>query len=114
MPYISNEQVKAIREQLKKALPAYKFSVTKEHYTGVRIAILSGPVKLSDRDHEQVNQFYIKEHYTGTVKKVLQTVCDIATKDQHEQQYDIDYGSIPNYYVNIAIGQWDKPYIVKN
>ena len=33
--------------------------------------------------------------------------------EQKEVTYDYDYGSIPNYYLNMRIGKWDKPYILK-
>jgi hypothetical protein len=114
MPYIDKIEVAEIRKELKKSLPNFKFSVVRQHYTCVNIHIVSGPLQMTNKEYEQVNHFYIADHYTGQTKKVLLKVYEIASKKQHEQQYDIDYGSIPNYYINISIGQWDKPFINTN
>ena len=43
MPYITKDQVKAKRAALKKALPQYKLSVTTEHYSGIKVAVMAGP-----------------------------------------------------------------------
>ena len=43
MPYITKDQVKAKRAALKAALPAYKLSVTTEHYSGIKVAVMAGP-----------------------------------------------------------------------
>jgi len=114
MPYIDKNEVARIRKELKNALPNFKISVIRQHYFSVNIVLLSGPAELTKREHEQVNPYYIKENYTGEAKNVLLKVSKIASKKQHEQQYDMDYGSIPNYYINISIGDWDKPYINTN
>lgn len=41
MPYIESTTVVLIRKQVKEALPAFKFSVTREHYSKVNVSILS-------------------------------------------------------------------------
>ena len=43
MPYITKEQVKAKRAALKAARPQYKLSVTTEHYSGIKVAVMAGP-----------------------------------------------------------------------
>ncbi|UII80026.1 LPD29 domain-containing protein [Flagellimonas sp. CMM7] len=116
MPYITTEQVKEKRILIKKALPEYKFSIRREHGTSIDISILEGPINLMDgsehRSYVQVNQFYIKDHYADRpeIAKVLQTVYQIASSEQRELVYDGDYGSVPNYYVSINIGQWNRPF----
>ena len=114
MPYIEVTQVAQIRSELKKQLPEFKFSVTREHYSSISVSILSGPIKLSDKPYEQVNQYYIKEHYEGEAKKVLLKVNAIVSKDERTMFIDSDYGSVPNFYIHMSVGKWDKPYQLNN
>jgi len=114
MPYIEVSKVAEIRNQLKKQLPEFKFSVTREHYSCLNIAILAGPVKFIDGDYEQINNYYIKENFTGKAKEILLKVNEIASKDEKIMFVDADYGSIPNYYIHISVGKYDKPYQLKN
>ena len=118
MPYIEKEKVSEIRKALKKALPELKMSVVRNHYSEVSIAILEAPGKgweKYDGKYESVNQFYIKEHYENEseVRKVLLKIHKIVCEDQRELVYDMDYGSVPNYYESISIGKWDRPFKIK-
>jgi len=118
MPFITTDRVKEIRNEIKKEFPQYKFSVRREHHSSVYIIIKSGPVQLltvnPERGYESVNHFYVQDHYAETpqVRDIIQKVVDIARKGQHEQFFDGDYGSVPNYYVNVHIGEWGKHYEV--
>lgn len=117
MPYITTERVKEIRNTIKKEFPKYKFSIRREHFSSIYIIIKSGPIQLltsPKNGYESVNHFYVGEHYADTpkVRDIIQKVVDIARDGQHEQFYDGDYGSVPNYYVNVHIGEWDKHYEV--
>ena len=51
MAYINAEEVKAIRNALKKKFPEYKFSVTKEQSgLSVNVAIMEGPAFKDEED----------------------------------------------------------------
>jgi hypothetical protein len=106
----TTERVKTIRNELKNVLPAYKFSVTKRHWNGVSIVILSGPAKLTEEDYEQVNTWYIDEQPEGVKKNVLNIVNKIASEGVTYRETG-DYGTQPDFYVNIKIGEFNKPYI---
>jgi hypothetical protein len=106
----TTERVKTIRNELKNVLPAYKFSVTKRHYNGVSIVILSGPAKLTDENYEQVNTWYINEQPEGVKKNVLNIINKIASEGVTYRETG-DYGTQPDFYVNIKIGEFNKPYI---
>lgn len=112
MPFIAPETVKEIRQRIKKEFPKFKFSVTTKNYSTVLIHILEGPIDFG-KLHEQVNPYYIKEHYQGQAKEVLQKIYDIANKGNGTENLDGDYGAIPSFYVRIIIGEWDKPYVIK-
>ena len=109
MPYISAEQVKEKREQLKKAFPDWKLSVVTRHNSEICVYIMESPVNFGV-EYEQVNQYYIKEHYQGEQAKALQKIADIISKGVRELVYDSDYGSVPTFYYSISIGKWDKPF----
>jgi hypothetical protein len=111
MPFVEVSKVAEIRNQLKKALPAFKFSVTREHYTSVNVSILSGPVDFG-KPYEQVNQYYIKDNYKDkpAIMQVLLKVNEICSKDEHIEFNDADYGNVPNFYIHISVGKWNKPY----
>ena len=112
MNYLTTTQrVKIIRNELKNVLPAYKFSVTKRHYNGVNVTILSGPEKLTET-YENVNNYYINEQEEGTKKNVLTIVDKIANKGVTYRETG-DYGSQPDFYVNIKIGEYDRHYTQK-
>jgi hypothetical protein len=120
MPYISTEEVAAKRQALKVSFPEYKFSVRRRDLHQIRVAIISGPIQLLtgeaiDRGYRQVNHFWIEERYEETpeIMKVLCGVRDILTDGQKELVYDGDYGSVPNYYVSLNVGEFDKNYEVK-
>ena len=111
MPFIETSQVAEIRNQLKKELPEFKLSVTREHYSCVNVSIMSGPVKFR-KDYEQINHFYIDDNYKDdpTARDILTKIKDITMKNERTMFIDGDYGAVPNYYVHISVGKWDKPY----
>lgn len=117
MPYITKDQVAAKRAALKKALPEFKLSVRNRNYSQICVTILEGPIEMTQdpRGYEQVNHFWINDHYEDRpqIKNVLNTIADICKEDQRELVYDGDYGSVPTFYVSISIGDWDRPYQVK-
>jgi hypothetical protein len=112
MAYISTEKVKEIRTNLKTQFPKVKFSIRREHYSGVRIAILSSNVNF-EADYKQINEYYINEHYSGAQANLLSKVYEIASVGT-EWRETCDYGSQPSHYVWITVGEWNKPYQVKN
>ncbi len=112
MPYISTDEVKVIRNEIKKEFPGFKFSIKKHHWCGVNVRILKGSLNFKPGEH--VNEYYIEEHWKDkpAQKEMLLKLRDIITKKHidcvHE---DSDYGSIPNFYYGIFIGDYQKPYL---
>lgn len=113
MPFISSAEVKTIREELKKTFPEYKLSVTCENHSTVRVSIMEGPMEFEE-GHEQINHYYINEHYKDRpnqaemLSKVLSVIE--GKKEVRIVSRDTDYGDWPNYYINIQVGKWDRPY----
>jgi hypothetical protein len=112
MAYISSERVKEIRTTLKSQFPKVKFSIRREHGSGVRISVLSSEVNFG-ADYKQVNEYYINEHYSGEQAKLLSKIYEVASEGTTYRETG-DYGTQPSHYVWITIGEWNKPYQVIN
>jgi hypothetical protein len=108
MPFIDKEEVKAKRQAIRKALPGYKISVTRRDYSELFIRIKEGPEALA-KETGAFNPRLI-DQYEGEAYRALKIIADIAEDSQEEQVFDQDYGSVPNYYVNIVI---DRDYRIK-
>ncbi len=123
MAYIKKEEVKNIREMLKKEFPNIKFSVTTVNYSKVSISILSSNIDFfsdykreiekyeNEREYMQVNIYYIDTSFTGESKKILTKINEIA----HSQNWFDNSDAMTDYfhtayYVSISIGKWDRPY----
>jgi hypothetical protein len=119
MPYISTDQVKEIRNSLKKKFPNWKFSVRKDN-SSVRVSVLSSPLAFPANSdypklYRDVNHYYIEDGFQLFPKwvKALVKIKDIVGGNQKTLYMDSDYGNIPNYYYNLSIGSYEKPYTQK-
>jgi len=117
MPYISKEKVKEVRQKMKKNFPDFKFSVKGGNSSSLTVTVLSGPIDFGT-EHTQINHYHI-EKFWGEKKEAMEFLLSVLevmdrVESQKTQHVDADYGSIPNYYQNIHIGEWDKPYEVTN
>ena len=135
MAFISAEDVKHIRNELKKELPQYKFSVVRDHHSSVTISLMKGPAfkdheyfdryaqetkvgNLSDGEHHQINQHWLEEFYGKENAKILDKIHVIAktapAKNGGKVWYNdsdamIDYLDIA-YYILIKGGKFNKQY----
>lgn len=116
MPYLSAPEVKAIRENLKKEFPAFRFSVTRSNHSGVCVTILEAPLNMliSEKEYAQVNTFYIADNYKEhpEVRDILLKVHQIMNDGNKIISEDGDYGSIPKFYTTLKVGDYDKPFKV--
>ena len=53
MAYITSEQVKAVREAIKKEFPNYKWSITRKDYSSIYIRLMEADFKV-EKDYEQL------------------------------------------------------------
>ena len=123
MPYISKDQVTAKRKQLKAALPEYKLSITTENYSGIKVAIMSGPTDFKtgysqlnphmDYRTETWNRYTEEYDSNPGIQDVLDIIMPILNEGKGASYEDGDYGMIPDYYTWVHIGKWDKAYEIK-
>ena len=114
MAYISTEQVKSIREQIKNAYPNYKWSISRRHSSAVVICLQESDLPIET--NVQVNQYYLKEteKLTTKGKLIFQHVMQICNSvercyDRNAGDVGADYGD-STYFIDLDIGQWDKPH----
>ena len=112
MAYITAEEVKVIRNNIKKAFPAkagWKFSVTCEHHSAVRVAIMKAPKEYGFEGFHSVNHYYINEHYENNAAEMLEKLSDIVHANHWDESDPMtDYFHCA-YYVTINVGKWNKP-----
>jgi hypothetical protein len=115
MAYISKEDVKKIRDAIKKEFPKYKFSVTGRHYSSIEISLMEADFDVSS-NYQQLNHYYLKEHFKdeSEIVRVFTRVVEImnGVKVEEDRNAGDPYVDYPDctYFVHIAIGKWDKPY----
>jgi hypothetical protein len=115
MAYIRTEQVKSIRDQIKKAYPKYKWSVSRRHHSTVVIILQESDLPF-DNVHQDINPYWFKESekLNTKTKMVVQHVLEICNSvercyDRNAGDVGADYGD-NTYFIDIDIGQWDKPH----
>jgi hypothetical protein len=125
MAYISAEDVKAIRVELKEKFPKWKFSVRKSSGSlAVDVTILQGTESFDDhfsngRRYAQVNQYWIKDHFKDAGEcKAIEMINEIMHNapgraggkvffDHSDAQTDYFHTA---FYTHLSIGRWDQDY----
>ena len=100
MAYISTQEVKEIRNNLKKEFPNLKFSVKREHFSKIVVSIIEGNI---DFGFNYKNIQYVKN-----------PICEKIVAIVNQKNYDNsnimeDYFDC-GYYVDIFVGNYDKDY----
>ena len=117
MAFMSQEHKKELAPAIKAVLKKYgvKGTIGVRHHSTLVVNIKSGDIDFMkfapDDTYIQVNPYHIASQYTGAAKKFLlelKAAMDEGNYDKSDAQ--IDYFCV-GWYVDINIGQWDKPYV---
>ena len=110
-----------IRDYVKTSYPDCKFSIT-THYASmcseISVVLMSGPYAafVNGKDHKGVNHYHVErdEELTDWARAVMLDVND-CIRSYHYDDCDgmIDYFDV-NFFYDLAVGKWDKPYAVTN
>ena len=124
MAYMSQENKKSKAPAIKAVLNKYniKGSIGVKHHSTLVVNLKSGKIDFinsvnKDRGpnnefHYQVNEYYIEEHWTGQALKFLTELkAAMMTGNHNRSDIQTDYFDV-GWYIDINIGQWDKPFIV--
>jgi hypothetical protein len=133
MAYMSQEHKAQLAPGIKAVLKKYgmKGTIGVRHYSTLVVNIQSGKLDVIanwfekhkenvwKRDYSEckelpeyldVNHQWIDDHYTGEVAEFLNELCDAMMIGNHNNS-DVytDYHDV-GWYIDINVGQWDKPY----
>ena len=128
MAYISAEDVKAIRNELKQEFPKFKFAVRKGSGSlSVDVVVQRATYAFQDqfeksfqgKRYAQVNQYWIKDHFSDSeerefmlkVNEIMHNAPGRAGGKVYFDESDAmtDYFHTA-FYTHLSIGQWDKEY----
>lgn len=112
MAYITTQEVKEIRNELKKSFPNLKLSVTREHHSVLNVSIMEGNIDFGSQ-YQQLNHLYLREHKNkhNMILRMITMICNTKNFDHSDPQ--TDYFNV-GYYFHLQIGKWDKGYSLKN
>lgn len=116
MAYISTEEVKVIREELKKNFPSrlgWKLSIVRRDYLSLSISIINAPIELrndQNNSYESVNQYWLESRENKESVLVLKKIFEIANKNNYDRSdVQSDYFDV-GYYLNLSIGHFGKSF----
>ena len=125
MAYISAQDVKAIRTELKQRFPKWKFSVRKGSGSlSVDVNIMQGTESFDDhfsngRRYAQVNQYWIADHFKDSSERqaieMINEIMHNAPGRAGGKVYFDESDAMTDYfhtafYTHLSIGKWDKDY----
>jgi hypothetical protein len=112
MAYMNQEKKALIKAAMDKVLKArgFKYSLRVSHHSSIACTIQSGPMDFGT-DYEQVNLYWIDDHYSGPVAAILKECREALQAAGYYDHSDAqtDYFNTA-YYMHLNIGAWDKPY----
>jgi ABC-type phosphate/phosphonate transport system substrate-binding protein len=132
MAYMSQERKAQIAPVIKAICKKYgiKASLAVRHHSALVLNIKQGDIDfignynatIAERDPTgnrhinaatrdiQVNTYWYHEHFTGRAKKFLEEVIAAMNAGNHDRSdIQTDYFDV-GWYIDVNIGQWNKPY----
>lgn len=125
MAYVSQEMKKELAPQIKAVLKKYgmKGSLAVRHHSSLVCNIKSGKLDILgalgaseyERDYVQVNPYWIEENYDNPQVVAFLTELKAAMEgpnffDHSDPMTDYFHRS---HYIDINVGQFDKPYVLE-
>jgi hypothetical protein len=133
MAYMSQEKKSKISPLVKSICKKYgiKASLAVRHHSTLVLNVKSGTIDFISNFNEtienrpggfrngspaekslQINTYWYHEHFSGKAKKFLSEILQVMNSGNHNNS-DIqsDYFDV-GWYVDVNIGQWNKPYTV--
>ena len=128
MAYMNQERKAKIAPVVKAICTKYgvKASLAVNNYSTLVLNIKSGKIDFFNnynrivgdhrdylaKDSMQVNTYWYQNHFDGEAKKFLSEVIEAMNDGNHDNSdIQIDYFDV-GWYVNVNIGQWNKPYVL--
>ena len=124
MAYMSQEKKAKIAPAVKAILKKYnvKASLAVRNHMTLVLNVKQGPIDfIKDFGNPedaakfgiQVNPYWYHEHFVGESKKFLTEVITAMNDGNHDRSdIQTDYFDV-GWYVDVNIGQWNKPYALE-
>lgn len=135
MAYMSQERKAQLAPAIKEILRKYKIkgTIAVRHHSTLVLNIKSGVIdfignsnevcarhpRYNDRpmqpskDHIDVNPYWYKEHFDGKALDFLNELMPAMNVGNHDRSdIQTDYFDV-GWYVDVNIGNWNKPYILE-
>ena len=115
MAYMNQTKKKEIEPKVKEILKKYgmKGRLGVRHHSTLVLNITQGVIDFDlPRGSCQVNTYHVERQWDGVAKDFLMELVSAMNIGNHDNS-DImtDYFDV-GFYININIGQWDKPYVL--
>ncbi len=120
MAYITADDVRAIRLELKNTFPKWQFSVRRgSSGSSVSVDILKGTCRFGGKTREQVNEYWITRHYQDlddaeALEKITEIMYNAPGRaggrvyfDKSDPQSDYFHTA---FYISLSIGRYDRDY----
>jgi hypothetical protein len=115
MAYISKEDIKTIREMIKKVMPVkmgFKFSIRNIDHNEVFVALMKSPFQI-DKDHVHLNHYYPESYENENLGQLIEILNTITSNvksyyNRNADDWGADYCNM-TYYKSFNVGKWDKP-----
>ena len=140
MAYVSQDRKKSLAPAIKAVLKKYgvKGTLAVRHHSTLVLNIKSGPIDFienyiktdADKPYAKtmsadqiayirnnkcldVNPYWYQEHFSGKAVSFLKEVFTAMNKGNHDNSdVQTDYFDV-GWYVDVNIGQWNKPYTLE-
>lgn len=137
MAYVSQELKKSLAPAIKAVCKKYgvKASLAVRNHSTLVLNIKSGKIdfignsndvcsndfyqvsrgfKRNTGDYDSVNVYHYKSHYSGVALEFLSEVIPLLNNGNHDNSdIQTDYFDV-GWYIDINIGNWNKPYILES
>lgn len=113
MAYFNQEMKKQKSAAVKEIAKKYgmKISLAVRNYSVLVANIPTGCIDFG-KDHATVNQFTLRDTYSGKSLEFLEELVSAMMDGNHDRSdSQADYHDV-GWYIDINIGKWDKPYQV--
>lgn len=125
MAYMSQKRKKELAPKIKDILKGYclKGTLSVRHHSTLVLNITEGELdflgnfkqttnECTSDDYIRINPYWYQQHFSGTCKDALKRIINAMNVGNHDNSDpQTDYFDV-GWYVDVNIGNWNKPYIL--
>lgn len=108
---------KKIKEYGAKQFPKCKFSVSKDGYNSIVIALVSGDFDAFQKGHESESRQFNHYHPDGNTQFTEKCINVLKKMSEYAESYNYDHSDITtdyfcvNFFLNVKVGKYNKCYV---